>query len=79
MLLGSRGLSPLSGLICEIVNSVGQGNFTFVKKKSGRSQGTSETSGWGQLFFSSLYRISNFLPFRIFSCSRLLISQWRRP
>ena len=33
MLLGSRGLSPLSGLICEIVNSAGQGNFTFVKKK----------------------------------------------
>ena len=28
-------LSLLSGLIiCEIVNSVGQGNFTFVKKKS---------------------------------------------
>ena len=22
---------PLSGLICEIVNSVGQGNFTFVR------------------------------------------------
>ena len=22
-------VSPLSGLICEIVNSVGQGNFTF--------------------------------------------------
>ena len=29
-------LSLLSGLIiCEIVNSVGQGNFTFVRKKSG--------------------------------------------
>ena len=28
-------LSPLSGLICEIINSVGQGNFTFVLKKSG--------------------------------------------
>ena len=28
-------LGPLSGLICEIVNSVGQGNFTFVRKKSG--------------------------------------------
>ena len=26
---------PLSGLICEIVNSVGQGNFTFVREKSG--------------------------------------------
>ena len=78
MLLGSRGLSPLSGLICEIVNSAGQGNFTFVKKKSGRSQGTSETSGWGNHAFL-LYRISNFLPFLIFSCSRLLISQWRRP
>ena len=29
------GLSPSSGLMCEIVNSVGQGNFTFVRKKSG--------------------------------------------
>ena len=45
MLLGVEGmamrmavreeLSLLSGLIiCEIVNSVGQGNFTFVRKKS---------------------------------------------
>ena len=25
-------LSPLSGLICEIVNSVGQGNIIFVRK-----------------------------------------------
>ena len=33
------GLSSLSGLICEIVYSVGQGNFTFVRKKSGKSQG----------------------------------------
>ena len=31
MLLESRELSPLSGLICEIVNS-GQGNFTFFKE-----------------------------------------------
>ena len=29
------GLNPLSGLICEIVNSAGQGEFTFVRKKSG--------------------------------------------
>ena len=29
------GWMPLSGLICEIVNSVGQGNFTFVREKSG--------------------------------------------
>ena len=28
------GWRPLSGLICEIVNSVGQGNFTFVREKS---------------------------------------------
>lgn len=40
-------LSPLSGLICEIVNSVGQGNFTVVRKKAGKSQGISETSGCG--------------------------------
>ena len=26
--------------ICEIVNSFGQGNFTLVRKKSGKSQGT---------------------------------------
>ena len=31
-----------SGLICEIVNSVGQGNFIF----EGRSQGISEISLW---------------------------------
>ena len=29
------GLSSLSGLICEVINSVGQGNFTIVLKKSG--------------------------------------------
>ena len=40
-------LSPLSGLICEIVNSVGQGNFTVVRKKAGKSPGISETSGCG--------------------------------
>ena len=26
------GWRPLPGLICEIVNSVGQGNFTFVRE-----------------------------------------------
>ena len=30
---GRGAMSPLSGLICEIANSVGQGNFTFVRKK----------------------------------------------
>ena len=30
-------LSPLSGLICEIVNSVGQGNFTVVRKRQEKS------------------------------------------
>ena len=34
------GWRPLSGLICEIVNSVGQGNFTFC-------QGISKTYGCG--------------------------------
>lgn len=29
------GCRPLSGLICEIVNSVDQRNFTFVREKSG--------------------------------------------
>ena len=30
---GRGAMSPLSGLICEISNSLGQGNFTFVRKK----------------------------------------------
>ena len=30
-----EGLSPLSQLICEMVISVGQGSFKFVRKKSG--------------------------------------------
>ena len=42
-------LGPLSGLICEIVNSVDHGNlsqiWTFVTKKSGKNHGISETSG----------------------------------
>ena len=41
------GWRPLSGLICEIVHSVGQGNFTFVREKSGKSQGISNTYGCG--------------------------------
>ena len=32
------GLSPSSGLMCGIFNQVGQGNFTFVRKNSGKSQ-----------------------------------------
>ena len=35
------GFSPSSGLMCEIVNSVGQRNFTFFRKR----QRISETSG----------------------------------
>ena len=45
------GWRPLSGLICEIVNSVGQGNFTFVREKSGKSQGISNTYGCGNHAF----------------------------
>ena len=30
-----KGLSPLSGQICETVNSFGQGNLTFVRENSG--------------------------------------------
>ena len=41
------GWRPLSGLICEIFNSFGQGNFTFVREKSGKSQGISNTYGCG--------------------------------
>ena len=37
------GLSPSSGLMCEIVNSVGQRNFTFVRKKSGCGNHDRET------------------------------------
>ena len=43
----TEGLSPLSGLICEVVNSVGQGNFTFFSKKSGKIQKISEISRCG--------------------------------
>lgn len=31
-----KQLSPLSGQICETVNSFGQGNLTFVREKSGK-------------------------------------------
>ena len=31
----------------KFVYSIGQGNFTFVRKRSGKSQGVSETSGCG--------------------------------
>ena len=48
------GWRPLSGLICEIVNSVGQGNFTFVREKSGKSQGISNTYGCGNHALSSV-------------------------
>ena len=41
------GFGPSSSLMCEIVNSVGQGNFTFVRKKSEESRGILETSGCG--------------------------------
>ena len=41
------GLSASSSLMCEIFNSLGQGNFTFVRRKSEESQGISETSGCG--------------------------------
>ena len=41
-------VEPSSGLMmCETVNSVGQINFTFVRKKSGESQGIFKTSGCG--------------------------------
>ena len=46
---------PLSGLICEIVNSVGQGNFTFVREKSGN--------------FKHLWLWQPWFCFRKFSCS----------
>ena len=42
------GLSPYQVLMmCETVNSVGQRNFTLVRKKSGESQGILKTSGCG--------------------------------
>ena len=33
-----EGLSPSSGLMCEIFDEVGQGNFTIVRRNSGKSQ-----------------------------------------
>lgn len=40
---GRGAMSPLSGLISEISNSVSQGNLTF----AGKSEGISKTSGFG--------------------------------
>ena len=39
------GLNPSSGRNCEFVNSVGKGILHLSGKRSGRSQGISETSG----------------------------------
>ena len=58
-------LSPLSGLICEVVNSVGQGNFTFFRKKSGKIQKISEISrcGSGSHVKDTPLRLINFVQF----------------
>ena len=40
-------LSPFSGLVCKTFNSVGQENFTLVRKKSEKSQEISEITGCG--------------------------------
>ena len=76
----SWGLSPLSGLICQIVNSVGQWSFTFVRKTSGKGHGISETSS---LWQPRLSEWDHFLPsllycFPLFSTSykRLLDAWW---
>ena len=47
--LAARGGSrPLPGVICAFFfNLVGQGNFTFVREKSGKSQGISRSCGCG--------------------------------
>ena len=56
-------LGPLSGLICEIVvNSLGQGNFTFFQKSQGKIQGNSKTSGCGNhvlvmLFYNLMFHM----------------------
>ena len=39
------GFSPLSGIICEIVNSIGQGNLTFSGKRQGKAREFKKTSG----------------------------------
>ena len=57
-----KELSSLSGLICEIVSSVGQGNVTFVRKKSGRSQGFLETSGCANHALSDYFIKKGILP-----------------
>ena len=38
-------LSPLSGLICEFVNLIGQGNFTFIRKKSWKTLAVATMAG----------------------------------
>ena len=48
------GFSPSSGLMCEIVNSVDQGNFTFFRK----SQRISENSGCVQIK-TTIFGMSN--------------------
>ena len=63
------GWRPLSGLICEIVNSVGQGNFAFVREKSGKSQGISNTYGCGNHEVKKLFKLpSDSLEFESRSC-----------
>ena len=55
-------LSPLSGLICEIVNSVGQGNFTVVRKRQGKVRGFQKP-----LAVATIYVYWHFLVARIFT------------
>ena len=59
------GWRPLSGLICEIVNSVGQGNFTFVREKSGNFkhlwlwQPWSKQMAWARVSTTWQYKSGN--------------------
>ena len=53
----SGTLSPISGQIMQLLIQLAKGNLTFIfSKKSGKSQGISETSGCGNhVTFSSLH------------------------
>ena len=52
-------LSPFSGIICKTFNSVGQENFTLVRKKSGKSQEISEITGCGNHASACGFTINN--------------------
>ena len=49
---GGGALSPLSGLICGILNPVGQGNFIFIRKKSWKPLAVATMAGKTSIIIS---------------------------